>query len=98
MKKFSEDYLNHLFEKEGPKVKIPIERGDLGLSLDAPIEDYKDQLKKGKDWDEMSQQIKTLAIFNKNKHPEISKKADLLRDKLASWVEKERESNPDFAK
>ena len=92
------EYFKSLLEKKEPKVKIPVEKGDLGLSLNDPIGKYKDQLKAGKDWDEMSQQIKTLAIFNKNKNPEVSRKADRLRDSLADWVENQRKKNPNFAK
>ena len=87
--------LNHILEQ---KVKIPIEKGDLGLSLDDSIEKYKDQIKGGKKWEETSQQLNTLEIFNKNKHPDVSKKASDLRDKLSKWIDKERKSNPEFGK
>lgn len=83
---------------EESQVKIPVEKGDLGLSLDDPLKDYKEQLLNGKKWDELSQQIKVLAIYNKNNHPSIAGKADELRDKLADWVESKRKENPDFAK
>jgi len=94
---FSSNFIEILLEQE-PKVKIPVEKGDLGLSLDDPMEKYQNKLEHGKDWDEMSQQIKTLAIFNKDKHPDIAAKANKLRDKLADWVDKNRKKNPDFAK
>lgn len=91
----SKEYIQNLMEQ---KVKIPVEKGDLGLSLDDPIESYKKQIEGGKKWDEMSQQINTLAIFNKNKNPEVAAKANKLRDSLADWIESKRKNNPDFAK
>lgn len=83
---------------EAAKVKIPVEKGDLGLSLDDPIDDYKDQILGGKKWDEMSQQIKVLAIYNKNKNPDVAAKANKLRNKLADWVDSKRKSDPEFGK
>jgi len=90
--------LNHLLEKKDPKIKIPIETGDMGLSLKDPIEKYKDQINKGKQWDELSQQLTTLKVFNKNKHPDISTQANKLRNDLADWVENKRKSDPEFGK
>lgn len=90
--------LDHLLEKKEPKVKIPIEKGDLGLSLDEPIEKYKGQVRGGKDWDEVSQQLNTLVVFNKNKHPDVSAKASKLRTDLAKWIENKRKTDPEFGK
>jgi len=80
------------------KVRIPVEKGDLGLSIDAPLKDYKKQILNGKSWDELSQQLNALVVFNKNKHPEISKKWESKREALSKWVEGKRNKNPDFAK
>lgn len=91
--------LELIYEEDEPKVRIPIEKGELGLSLDAPLDKYKKQVTSGeKDWETLSKQINTLAVFNKNKNPDISKKARDKRDALASWVEKKRESDPEFGK
>jgi len=81
-----------------PKVKIPIEKGDLGLSLDEPLDKYKAQVTGGKKWEELSQQLNTLVVFNKNKHPDIAKKASDKREALAKWVEGKRKDNPEFGK
>ena len=91
--------LESLFSESNSKVKIPVEKGDLGLSLDASLDDYKKQITSGeKKWDELSKQINTLAIFNKNKHPDVSKKAVDKREALAAWIDKKRETDPEFGK
>jgi len=90
------NYLDNLYEQE--KVKIPVKAGDLGLSLDDPLDSYKKQILNGKSWEEMSQQLNTLYVFNKNKHPDVAKKAEDKREALSKWVESKRKENPDFAK
>jgi hypothetical protein len=77
------------------KVRIEIKPGDLGLGLDDSLEKYKDQLRGGKSWNELSKQLNTLKIFNKNKHPDVAAKAENKRTALAGWVKKKREKNPD---
>ncbi len=94
--KLLENYLNKIYEKSN--VKIILKKGDLGLSLDDPISDYKKKIENGKKWEEMSQQINALVILNKNKNPDISNKAKKIRNSLSTWVKKKRETNPDFAK
>ena len=88
-----------VLKEADPKVKIPVEKGDLGLSLDAPLSDYKAQITSGrKKWEELSQQINTLFVFNKDKHPDIAKKASDKREALAKWVEGKRKDNFEFGK
>ena len=77
-------------------VKIPVEKGELGHSLDDPLESYKRDIEGGKPWDKMSKELNTLAIFNKNNHPEIAEKARSKREALARWVEEKRKNNPKF--
>lgn len=90
-----EAYCDFLYEEQ---VKIPVEKGELGLSLDDPLEDYKKKLTGGSQkWEDMSRRLNVLYIFNKNKHPDVAKKAQDKREALAKWVEKKREENPDFA-
>lgn len=93
-------FLESLYlSEQTPKVRIPVEKGDLGLSLDDPLDSYKKQITSGsKKWEEMSQQINALVIFNKNEHPDLSKKWEDKRESLAKWVESKRKENPDFAK
>ena len=92
-------FLENLFAEAESKVKIPVEKGDLGLSLDDSLDAYKKQITSGKKtWDELSKQLNTLVIFNKNKHPDVAKKAKDKRDALASWVEQNRKENLDFGK
>ncbi len=91
--------LERLFLEAESKVKIPIEKGDLGLSLDDSLDAYKKQIISGeKKWDELSKQINTLVIFNKNKHPDVAKKADDKRNALAAWIDSKRKENPEFGK
>lgn len=85
-------------EKKEPQVKIPVEKGDLGLSLDAPVESFINQIKGGKKWGELSKQLNTLYVFNKAKNPEVAAKARKIFKKVKSWVEKNRKSDPNFAK
>lgn len=91
------EYLQKIYSQE-QQVKIPVEKGDLGLSLDEPLEKYKSQITDGKSWEELSQQLNTLYVFNKNKHPDVAAKAQKKREALAKWVEGKRKENPDFAK
>ncbi len=91
--------LESLFLESDSKVKIPVEKGDLGLSLDDSLDAYKKQVTNGgKKWDELSKQLNTLVIFNKNKHPDVAKKAEDKRNALAAWVESKRKEDPDFGK
>jgi len=91
--------LESLFSEADSKVKIPVEKGDLGLSLDEPIEKFKQQVTSGeKKWDELSKQLNTLVVFNKNNHPDIAKKASDKREELAKWIEDKRKSDPEFGK
>ena len=88
-----------VLKEADPKVKIPVEKGDLGLSLDEPLDKYKAQVTSGKkDWEELSQQLNTLYVFNKDKHPDIAKKASDKREALAKWIEGKRKDNSEFGK
>ena len=94
------EFLENVYVSEAePKVKIPIEKGDLGLSVDDSLDDYKKQITSGsKKWEEQSQQINALVIFNKNNNPDLSKKWEDKRESLAKWIESKRKENPDFGK
>ena len=92
------NFIDEIFNMIEQQVKIPVEKGGLGLTLDDDLEAYKKQVIGGKSWDEMSKQLNTLAIFNKDRHPDVADKARHKREELAAWVDKKRESNPDFGK
>ena len=96
--KAAEHFLELLTEKKEPEVKIPFEPGALGHSLDASIDIYKSDIENGKKWSEMSKQITTLTIFNKNKNPGVSTKASNLQKELSKWVGTKRKENPEFGK
>ncbi len=89
----------YILHEDSFQVKIPVKNGDMGLSLDDPIESYKNKLEKGDEkWEELSKQLNVLYIFNKNHNPENASKANKLRDSLAKWIENKRKENPDFSK
>jgi len=92
--KYLDEYVQNLNEKA--KVKIPVEKGDMGLSLDEPLASYKKQIEGGKSWAELSQQLNTLAVFNKKKHPDVASKAEAKLNVLRTWVENKRKENPKF--
>ncbi|OQB41041.1 MAG: hypothetical protein BWY04_01071 [candidate division CPR1 bacterium ADurb.Bin160] len=88
-----------VFNEETEKVRIPFEKGSLGLSLDDSIEKYKEKIEsKESTWEEMSKQLNTLVIFNKRKHPDVAQKARNLRKKIAAWIEEKREKDQEFGK
>ena len=95
---FIRDFVVHfLKEAKKPKVKIPVEKGELGLGLDDPLSAYKSQILGGKSWEELSKQLNVLFIYNKNKHPNVAAKAKSKLNALRRWIEARRKKNPDFA-
>jgi len=99
-----ETYFQYFSEaKKKPKVKIEVEHpGALEIPEDKnfwemPLKHYKKLVRKN-GWNEVSKQLNNLVIWNKNKHPDIAKKAKDIREKLAKWVESVREKNPEALK
>ena len=74
------DYLKKLQEDES-KVKIPVKKGELGLSLDDPQESYKNKLKSGKPWEanHVRESI-SLIIYGRNGTPRLATEASTNRE------------------
>ncbi len=91
-----------VMEADEPKVKIPIEPGEMELKKGQDVEDtsinHFQKLIQKDGWDTVSKRIITLKIFNKNKNPALSSKMDNLQNTLSKWVDSKRKENPDFGK
>lgn len=82
---------------EKQQVKIPVtEPGKLEVPKGKDIEDLPEShfqsLIKRKGWGEISKSLINLKVWNKIKNKKLSSWADNMQEKLAAWVEKERES------
>lgn len=97
MSKNITQFLESFYLSEQPPVRIPVEKGELGLDIDDSLDKYKNKVEKD-GWEKVSQRINALVIFNKNEHPDISKKWEDKRESLAKWIESKRKENPDFGK
>lgn len=64
--------------------------GISGLSINAPLEDFKKKIEKEENWGEISRQLNIL-IFK-------AKKAKKIRGELSKWIETRRKKDPDFGK
>lgn len=88
-----------LIEARKPRVRIPIEKGDLGLTLKDPLKKYKSQISRGgKRWSEMSQQLNALVVLNKRRNPSVALAWKRKREALARWVKAKRMKNPNFGR
>lgn len=91
LKNLLDDQLNE------QKVKIPVEEpGKLEVPEGKNVEDlpeshFQDLIKK-KGWVEISKALINLKVWNKTKNKELSDWADKMQEKLAAWVEKQREA------
>ena len=90
----------YLQEKETP-VKIEVEHPGMlevpeGKNVeDLPMSHFQDLVKK-KSYESIARALTNLIVWNKTKNPTLSKWADNMQNNLKSWVDKERETNPDF--
>ena len=84
-----------LYEQE-PKVKIPVEHPGLlevpeGKDVEnLPLSHFQNLIKK-KGWEKISKGLINLKVWNKEKNPTLSSWADRTQEKLAKWVETQRE-------
>lgn len=98
----SEEIINDRFKLIEQKIKIPIKHPGMlevpeGKDVEKlPLEHFKKLVVK-KGFAEISKSLINLKVWMKKTKPEISKWADDTQEKLAAWVEKERETKPDFA-
>ena len=79
-----------------------IDHGHTVKLLDADVENlpfkhFKDLVKR-KGLSAVSKALTNLTVWNKEKNPTLSKKADIMQNKVTAWVEKERKDsgNPDL--
>jgi len=91
-----------VMEADEPKVKIPIEPGEMELKKgqdveDTSVEHFKRLIQKDS-WPIVSKRIITLKVFNKNKNPNLSSKMEKLQNTLSKWVDEKRKETPDFGK
>jgi len=97
MSKNITQFLESFYLSEQPPVRIPVEKGELGLDIDDSLDKYKNKVEKD-GWEKVSQRINALVIFNKNEHPDIATKWRKKREELSKWIESKRKENPDFGK
>ena len=89
----TEKYLESLFEED---VKIPVKHPGLlevpeGEDVEKlPLSHFK-ALVKRKGWEKISRGLINLKVWNKERNPSLSSWADKTQEKLAKWVEDQRE-------
>lgn len=90
-----------VLREQPPKVKIPVKHPGVlavpeGKNVEDLGEDHFKSLIKKKGWEEISKALINLKVWNKERDPKMSSWADNMQEKLAKWVESQREENPDF--
>jgi len=100
-------YLNELkrmvVKEQDDQVKIPVKHPGVlevpeGKDVESlPLSHFQDLIKK-KGWGDISKALINLKVWNKERDTKLSSWADNMQEKLAKWVEKEREDqkNPDL--
>jgi DNA topoisomerase IA len=95
------DILKRAYLRENEDVKIEVEHeGILEVPKGKNVEDLSEEhfksLVKKKGYASIAHALTNLIVWNREKNKVLSHWADSMQNKLKSWVDKERESNPKF--